>query len=125
MIRWTERGDDEFTRVLRDGRLAKVLGRHLLIRVAVGGEMVDDVYFSAREAMEAIDRWDSGVEPLTLHPIDKLWVDEGPSRYSRRSDTITLTVTKEACESWKFNREPSRCFDSAEAARRHADQRYR
>lgn len=125
MNRWTERGDGEFTRALRDGRQAKVLGREMLIRAAVGGEMVDDVFFSARDAMTAIDRWDSGAEPLTFHPIDKLWVDGGPSRYSRKSDAITLTVTKEACGNWKFDREPRRCFDSAAAARRYADERYK
>jgi len=35
MNRWTERGDGEFTRTLRDGRKAKVFEQALLIRAAV------------------------------------------------------------------------------------------
>ncbi|WP_298198563.1 hypothetical protein [Novosphingobium sp.] len=124
MNRWAERGDGEFTRTLRDGREAKVLNRELLIRAAVDGQMVDDVFFSAREAMEAIDSWDAGEEPLTFHQIDKLWVCNTKSRYSRKSGAITLTVSKEACGSWKLDREARRCFDSAESARRYADEHY-
>lgn len=124
MQRWTERGDGEFTRTLRDGREAKVFGQQLIIRAAVDGQMVDDLFFTIREAMQVIDSWDVGKEPLTFHPTDKHWVTDAKGRYSRKSGAITLTVSKAACGSWKFDRETRRCFDSAEAARRHADERY-
>lgn len=124
MNRWHERGDGEFTRVLKDGRVAMVLGRELLIRCAVDGQMVDDLFFSAREAMEAIDRWDAGHESLTFHPIDQLWAANERGGYSRKSRFISLTVSKAACGSWKFDREARQCFDSAKSARRYADERY-
>lgn len=124
MNRWTELGDGEFTRILRDGREAKVFLQGLLMRSSVDGQMVDNVFFDAREAMLAIDKWEAGDEPLTFHPTDKRWVTGAMGGYCRESRWITLTVTKEACGSWKISQDASRCFDTAEAARRHADERF-
>jgi len=124
MTRWTERGDGELTRTLRDGREAKVFEQGLMIRIAVDGQMVDDVFFDEREAMLATDKWEAGKEPLTFHPIDKFWRTDTQDRYTRKSGTITLTVSKAACGSWKLDRDARRCFDTAQAARRYADERY-
>jgi len=86
--------------------------------------MVDDLFFTTRHAMELIDMWEAGEEPLTFHPIDKHWLTDAIGRYTRKSGPITLIVSMALCGSWKFDREAWRCFDTAEAARRHADERF-
>ena len=68
MTNWKEPGDGEYTRILDDGAVAKVFEQTLFWRGAVDDRMADNIYFDAREAMEAVDAWETGGGKLTFHP---------------------------------------------------------
>lgn len=123
MANWKEPGDGEYTRTLDDGAVAKVFEQPLMWRVAVDDRMVDDIFFDAREAMQAIDAWEVGSSDLTFHPIERRWFGDDRKGYSRSSQSGELKVTQSSCGSWKINRVRERCFNSAATAQRYADER--
>lgn len=123
MANWKERGDDEYTRILDDGSVAKVFLQPLLWRAAVDDRMVDDIFFDACEAMQSIDAWEAGLGSLTFHPVERRWLGDEENGYSRKSQNGQLKVTQSSCGSWKINRVPERCFSNAGSAKRYADER--
>lgn len=123
MANWKEPGDGEYTRILDDGAVAKVFEQPLMWRVAVDDRMVDDIFFDARHAMQAIDAWEAGSRDLTFHPVERRWFGDSRKGYSRVSQSGELKVTQSSCGSWKINRVPERCFNNASTAQRYADER--
>ena len=123
MNNWKEPGDGEYTRVLADGSVAKVFEQPLMWRAAIDDRMVDDIFFEACEAMQAVDKWDAGDGELTFHPVERRWLGDGHKGYSRKSQRGELKVTQSSCGNWKINQVRERCFQDRNAACRHADER--
>jgi hypothetical protein len=123
MANWKEPGDGEYTRVLGSGEVVKVFEQPLFWRAAVDDRMIDDVFFDAREAIQAIDAWEVGLGNLTFHPVERRWFSDDQRGYSRKSQRGELKVIHSCCGSWKINSVPERCFRDAETAMRYADER--
>ena len=123
MTNWKEPGDGEYTRVLEDGSVAKVFKHTLLWRAAIDDRMVDDIFFEASEAMQAVDEWDAGDGELTFHPVERRWFGDDRKGYSRRSQRGELKVTQSPCGKWTINQVSERCFRDRDTACRHADER--
>ena len=123
MNNWKEPGDGEYTRVLADGSVAKVFEQPLMWRAAIDDRMVDDIFFEAREAMQAVDEWDAGDGELTFHPVERRWLGDDRKGYSRRSQRGELKVTQSPCGKWTINRVSERCFRDRYSACRPADER--
>ena len=123
MSNWKEPGDGEYTRILEDGAVVKVFEQPLFWRAAIDDHMVDDVFFNALEAMQAVDDWEAGKGKLTFHPIDRRWMGDDRKGYTRRSELGPLTVKQSPCGNWKIDRVPERCFRGSQLACRHADER--
>ena len=123
MANWKELGDGEYTRILDDGSVAKVFDQPLMWRAAVDDRMVDDIFFEACEAMQAVDEWDAGDGELTFHPVERRWLGDGHKGYSRRSQRGELKVTQSPCGKWTINQVSERCFRDQYTACRHADER--
>lgn len=123
MNNWKEQGDGEYTRIVDDGAVAKVFETQLFWRAAIDDRMVDDIFFDARDAINAIDAWEAGARNITLHDVDRRWNGDERHGYTRRSQSGELQVTQSTCGNWKINHVQQRCFGNAEKAQRYADER--
>ncbi|MEO0316380.1 MAG: hypothetical protein RL404_57 [Pseudomonadota bacterium] len=123
MANWKEPGDGEYTRVVDGGAVAKVFEQTLFWRAAVDDRVLDDIFFDARDAMEAVDAWEAGNGNLTFHPVERRWFGDDRKGYTRKSQSGEIKVTQSSCGSWKINWVPERCFREAKAAQRYADER--
>ncbi len=123
MTNWKEPGDGEYTRILDDGGVAKVFEQTLFWRATVDDRMADNIYFDAREAMEAVNAWETGGGKLTFHPVDRRWLGDDRKGYYRSSQLGEDKVIQSLCGSWKIDRVPERCFREAKTAQRYADER--
>lgn len=116
-------GSPGYTRILDDGGVAKVFEQTLFWRATVDDRMADNIYFDAREAMEAVNAWETGGGKLTFHPVDRRWLGDDRKGYYRSSQLGEVKVIQSLCGSWKIDRVPERCFREAKTAQRYADER--
>jgi hypothetical protein len=122
MSKWKDLGDGDFTRVLPDGRSAKVFD-DILWRVVVDDYIAQDLFFDHREAMNAVDAWADGKGELSFVPVERRWQNRGSDEYFRKCRMGEVTVKHQPCGNWNIDRVNEHCFTSAETARRYADER--
>jgi len=123
MNKWKEPGDGEYTRRLDDGSVVKVFEQMPFWRAVIDDRMVDNIFFEALDAIQAIDKWEAGHGELTLHPIERRWLGDDRKGYTRPSQRGELKVTQSSCGNWRINLVPERCFGYPSSACKHADER--